>query len=104
MDEVLDLLIEDGDLVFGSDGEPLTISNQAAIAQDLKHRIKESGLVPKLVAARGQENQTTLQQIKIVAKHEERIRPDSVNILDLGEGNSQITAITNDDEFIAVNM
>lgn len=104
MDGVLDLLIENGDLVFLSDGEPKTVSNQAAVAQDLKHRIKESGLAAQLVAARGTENKSALQQLKLVAKREERIRPESVKISDSGNGLVQIEAVTIDDENISINL
>lgn len=104
MPEVFDLLIENGDLVFGSDGEPEYVINQAAVAQDMKHRIKESGLPVKLVGTRGDENQAALQQIKMVAKEEERVKPDSVEIEEADTGSHQVTGETLDGYFIETEL
>jgi uncharacterized protein DUF2590 len=104
MPDIVDLRIENNDFVFGDGGEPLTLEDAAAIAQDMKHRIRESGLVPKLVGARGAENQSILQDIKLVAREEERIKPDSIVISDLGNGQAQISALTIDDLSISLEL
>ena len=104
MPEVFDLLIENGDFVFGSDGEPQFVSNQTAIAQDIKHRIKESGLPARLVGTRGEENRAALQQIKTVTKEEERIKPESVEIEQSDTGSHQVTAETLDGYFVETDL
>lgn len=100
----VDLRIENNDLVFGTDNEPLYLEDSAAIAQDLKHRIRESGLAAELVGTRGAENEAILQKIKLVAKQEERIKPETVSIADLGNGKAQVSAKTLDSESIETSI
>lgn len=56
-----DLLIEKGDLVLDSGGNPVMIHDRAVIAQDIKHMIIESGLAIELV---GEKSQTLRDDIK----------------------------------------
>ena len=49
IDALSDLEISDGgDFVFGPDGEPKTIRAAAVVAQDIRHRLKASQLLPWL--------------------------------------------------------
>ena len=77
MADVVDLLIVDGDLAFGSDGEPLLISGAAAIAQDVQHRVRESGVAISMVA---DDEAPGLQALAQVVEQDTRIRPGSVEI------------------------
>jgi hypothetical protein len=50
MTDVYDLSLVSGDLAFGADGEPLFLTDANAIAQDVKHRLLEAGLLVDLIA------------------------------------------------------
>lgn len=56
-----DLLIENGDVVLDSGGNPVLIHDRAVIAQDIKHMIIESGLAIELV---GEKSKTLRDDIK----------------------------------------
>ena len=98
MESVIDLKIVDGDLAFGPDGEPLTVSGTDAIAQDVKHRVLESGLAPLLVA---DDNPAAAGMVAIARVVEEdlRIRPGTARIAGPdASGGVVITARTMDGE------
>lgn len=69
-----DLQISGGDLVFGADGEPVFLSGVPVIAQDVAHRIAESGAAVALVAEDANP-EGALARIAAVAEEDERIQP-----------------------------
>lgn len=89
MEDVFDLKIENGDLVFGPDGEPGFLEGPDAVTQDVTHRVRESGLSVKMVANRG-DHAATLRQIEQVAEIDERVEPGSMQ----SEGKNGNVAIT----------
>jgi len=79
MAEIVDLLIVAGDLAFGPDGEPLLIGGAGAIAQDVQHRVRESGLAPLLVAEDGPAAESIGRLAQLV-EEDLRIRPGTARI------------------------
>jgi len=47
--DVYDLQLVNGDLAFGPDDEPRYVAGVDAVAQDVRHRLLESGTVPAIV-------------------------------------------------------
>lgn len=90
--ETLDLFIEDGDLVL-KDGEPETLTGLAAVAQDIKHLIIESGLFIGLVGERDPDSrQMVFKKIKILIEDDARIKPGSAQINEVANGQYNINA------------
>lgn len=104
MASVVDLWIEDNDLVFGSDGEPLELEDADAIAQDIKHLIRESGLLANLVGSRGTETRAILQEIKLVVREEERVKPDEIEMEVVSGSLIRIAVQTVDDLDLVVEV
>jgi len=77
MADIVDLLIVNGDPVFGLDGEPLLVSGAAAIAQDVRHRVLESGVAPLLIA---DDEAPSLRALAQVVEQDTRIRPGTTEI------------------------
>jgi hypothetical protein len=71
-----DLELVSGDLAFGPDDEPRFLAGAAAIAQDVKHRLIESGLAAELVADEADPD-SALAAIAFAVEEDERIRPGS---------------------------
>ena len=104
MEAVFDLKIENNDLVFGNDGEPEYLQDASAISQDVVHRVKETGLVKKLVGARGAEKTETLQKIKIAVEEDERVKPGSGIVTQIDDEKTQITAKTLDGQTLSPEL
>jgi hypothetical protein len=77
LETVVDLLIVDGGLVFDAAGEPVLVSGAAAIAQDVAHRVRESGTAELLIA---EDDAPALAQQRIadVVEEDLRIQPGTV--------------------------
>lgn len=58
--ELLDLLIINNNLVLDEKGSPQLIGGRSVVAQDVKHRILDSGYVYRLI---GERNRNVIQQI-----------------------------------------
>jgi Protein of unknown function (DUF2590) len=90
-----DLELVSGDLAFGPDGEPRFLAGAAAIAQDVKHRLIESGLAAELVADEA-EPDAALAAIAFAVEEDERIRPGSARPEIAAAGQITVTARTLD--------
>ena len=90
-----DLELVSGDLAFGPDDEPRFLAGAAAIAQDVKHRLIESGLAAELVADEGDPD-TALAAIAFAVEEDTRIRPGSAKAEVTAAGQIAITARTLD--------
>lgn len=100
MADIVDLLIVDGDLAFGPDGEPLLVSGAAAIAQDVQHRVLESGVAPLLVA---DDEAPGLQALAQAVEQDTRIRPGTVELSEPdAAGRFKITAKLMDGSTITI--
>jgi len=82
---VYDLQLVSGDLAFGPDDEPKTVAGTDAVAQDVQHRLLESGLVPELVADDAG-SAAALGRIVAEVEEDERIEPGTAEAEATGEG------------------
>ena len=99
---VVDLLIVDEDLAFGPDGEPLLVSGAAAIAQDVQHRVVESGVASLLIA---DDQSPGLQALAQVVEQDTRIRPGTVELSEPdASGRFKITAKLMDGQNLAAEV
>lgn len=90
-----DLELVGGDLAFGPDDEPRFLSGTAVIAQDVQHRLLESGLAAELVAEDG-DPRSALAAIAFEVETDERIRPGSARGQVTANGRIEIEARTLD--------
>jgi hypothetical protein len=90
-----DLELVSGDLAFGPDDEPRFLAGAAAIAQDVKHRLIESGLAAELVADETDPD-AALAAIAFAVEEDERIRPGSARPEIATAGRITVTARTLD--------
>ena len=76
-----DLQFENDDLVLDSLGEPILIEDAACITQDIKHLIRDSGLMVQMI---GQRNSAVVNdlvlQLTLMIEEDERLIPGTVAI------------------------
>lgn len=90
-----DLLIVDGDISIGDNGEPLTIDGRPSIAQDIKHSIQESNLLVSLIGERDPLFRRAIyQKIEQLVEKDIRIIPGSCRVNDQSLGKLWGTAKT----------
>lgn len=76
-----DLLIVNNDIALDGIGLPLGISGRSSIAQDVKHMIRESGLLVELVGQRdGEQVALNLQRLENLVETDVRIVPGTARI------------------------
>ena len=76
-----DLLITDNDLTLDSGGEPLLVTDRACITQDIKHTVRDSGLLVLVVGQRdGNQVALLLQQLTLLVEQDVRLVPGTVAI------------------------
>ena len=76
-----DLWIVNNDIALDGIGVPLGISDRAAIAQDIKHMIRESGLLVALIGMRDPATiALSLQRLENLVETDERIVPGSATL------------------------
>ena len=90
-----DLELAAGDLVFGPDDEPRFLAGTAVIAQDVQHRLLESGLAAELVAEDA-DPEAALAAIAFEVEDDERVRPGSARGSITANGRIEIEAHTLD--------
>lgn len=85
----IDLHIVDDDLAPDSGGEPQRINGVYAIAQDIKHMIRERGFSIQMIGERDRSKIQLLQvQMQREIENDQRIIPGTVSIERLDTGNS----------------
>jgi DNA recombination-dependent growth factor C len=90
--ELFDLKIENNDLVFDGIGRVTSIEDAAVIVQNVRDRIRDSGLITSLIGERSEtERQGIFQSIILIVEDDERILPGSVMIEELSSKKYQIT-------------
>ena len=100
----IDLLIENNDLALDVAGEPQLISDRASIAQDIKHCIRESGLLVEMVGERNQEKrQGLIQQLTLLVEDDERLIPGTIEFHESIDGHYLLIADTYDYGPVEVN-
>ena len=91
----IDLLITNNDLTLDPSNQPLLVEDQASIAQDIGHMIRESGLLVTLVAERDRFRQADcIQQLELLVEADVRLVPGTVRILEEGKGRYLLVAKT----------
>lgn len=76
-----DLLIVGNDIALDGIGAPLGISDRASIAQDVKHMIRESGLLVELIGERTPEKiQQNLLRLENLVETDVRIVPGTARL------------------------
>lgn len=81
MNFYVDLFITDNDLTLGSGGEPLLCDDRVSIAQDIKHLIRESGLMVTIIGQRSRDLiADAIQRLVILIEDDERLVPGTVAI------------------------
>lgn len=103
----VDLLITNNDLTLDSGGEPLLLNDRDSIAQDIKHLIRESGLMVVIIGMRDPiQVKIRLQQLVLLIEDDERLIPGTVAITQADTELFYVTADTVDfgpiDLYIAI--
>lgn len=85
MPKYFDLKIEDDDLKRDENNQAVLVWDRDSIAQDIKHMIRETGLLVDMIGERNPERRRLLlQKITIEVERDERIVPGTVTITDDG--------------------
>lgn len=81
MAKYTDLLIQDDGIAADAMGMPILIYDRAVINQDIRHMIRESGLVEQLIAERSLKQQLLIfKKIRMLVEEDWRIVPGSSEI------------------------
>ncbi len=90
-----DLKITDDDISLDQGGQPNKVTDLASIAQDIKHMIRESGLLVEIIGNRDESAKAAnLVQIIINVEDDERIIPGTCEIEETALGTFYLTAET----------
>lgn len=93
--DYFDLLIASDGIVLDAFGLPLTIDGRASIAQDIKHMIRESGLLVQMIAERsGEKVKRNMVRIEELVENDLRIRPGTARVVRTDVNEFYITAKT----------
>lgn len=104
-DLYIDLRITNNDLTLDSGGEPELLSNRESIAQDIKHLIRESGLMVNIIGQRDPVKvKSNLQQLEIFIEDDERLVPGTIVITPLSANLYTIAANTVDFGLIQLSI
>ncbi len=80
-EKYIDVLVTDDGIALDSVGNPILISGRASIAQDIKHMIRESGLLVQLIGERSTERvQLNLVRLENLVEDDVRIKPGTAKI------------------------
>jgi len=91
----IDLSIVDGDFVFNDSLSPEQLDSANVIAQDIKHRILESGLLTKLIGQRNKNGiAPVLTELELEIELDNRLIPGSIQIVSNLDKTITITANT----------
>lgn len=95
MADYVDILITDDDLTLDAGGEPQLIYDADCITQDIKHLIRDSGLMVEII---GQRNEVAiranLQTLILMIEDDVRLVPGTVAISQTDTETFYITATT----------
>lgn len=90
-DKYTDVLVTDDGIALDEYGLPILISGRASIAQDLKHMIRETGFLVRMIGERNEEKvRSYMVQIENKVEDDLRIRP----------GTAKVTRVSNEVLFI----
>ncbi len=93
----IDLNIIDNDIALDSFAVPSQLTNSDVIAQDVKHRIIESGKVTELIGLRNKNiGAKILTEIELIVEQDERLVPGTIKVIRQATGEISVTAKTID--------
>jgi hypothetical protein len=91
----IDLLITGNDLTLDAGGEPALVDDRASIAQDIKHLIRESGLMVQIIGQRDAVAvRANLQKLELLVEDDVRLVPGTVAIAAIDAETYYLTADT----------
>ncbi|MDI3246872.1 DUF2590 family protein [Pseudoalteromonas agarivorans] len=91
----IDLEIQDNDFVLNDSLSPSILKKADVIAQDIKHRILESGLLTKLLGLRNKNGiAPILTELELLTEQDNRIKPGTIKVYRNDDGTLSITAQT----------
>jgi hypothetical protein len=91
----IDLNIVERDLSLDALFSPAQLSKADVIAQDIKHRLLESGLLASLVGLRNKNSiAMILTNIELVVEQDERLVPGTIKIIQNGDKTISVLADT----------
>jgi hypothetical protein len=94
-EKYIDVLVTADGIALDSVGNPILISGRASIAQDIKHMIRESGLLIEIIGERNTERvQQKLIRLEGLIEDDVRIKPGTANITRTDNETFFITAKT----------
>lgn len=95
MADYIDLLIEDDGIALDPLGLPIFIDGRASIAQDIKHMIRETGMLIEMIGERNREKiKRNMIRIERHVEEDLRIRPGTAKVSRTDNGTFFITAKT----------
>lgn len=90
-----DIKINLDDVELDSFSQPVFIYDIDVVIQDIRHAIRESGLLEHLISERSYKHQALVfNKLKMLVEQDERIEPGSSEVNQDGIGNILITAIS----------
>jgi hypothetical protein len=93
----IDLNIVDGDLDLDSLLQPTQLDERDVIAQDIKHRIIESGKLPLLIGLRNKSSaEQVLTELELIIEQDERLVPGTIKLTPTKSGYISVSAVTRD--------
>ncbi len=93
--EFVDLLVTDDDVVLDGIGVPSQIDGRSSIAQDIKHMIRETGLLIELIGERSASKiAVNMNRIEIKIENDLRIKPGTARVTRTEIGTFYMTAKT----------
>lgn len=103
MADYVDILITDDDLTLDVGGEPKLIYDADCITQDIKHLIRDSGLMVEIIGQRNEVDvRANLQTLMLMIEEDVRLVPGTVVITRTDTETFYITATTY--KYGAVNL
>lgn len=95
MADYLDILISGDSVALDNFGLPLTVEGRASIAQDIKHMVRETGLLVEMIGERNaQRIKRNMVRIEQAVENDARIRPGTARMTRLNNDTFFITAKT----------
>jgi hypothetical protein len=95
MADYVDLLVTNDDFTFDAAGEPMLVYDADCIAQDIKHLIRESGLMVEIIGQRDNiKVRSNLQKLTLLIEDDVRLVPGTVVITKIDIETFYITATT----------
>ena len=95
MSVFVDMKIVDDDLVLDSAGNPVFVYDRDVIAQDLRHAIRESGILYDLIGeSRLQNRQLVFNKLQTLVESDRRVLPGTSEVSELSPGNLLVEAQT----------